>query len=201
MTTINNTNTPWFRDRLAERRLSQRGLAKLMGLDPGALSLTLRGLREMKMAECVEMARLLGVTADEVMKNAGIRVDHKHDKIRISGWIDGIGEYHPSPDEPLGEVPHPGIGYPVHLKATLCRTAGSHIDHMDGWLLFHEDVSDGVPADAIGRLSLCKLRGAGACVAKPTRSFTRGRWNLSGPAVSTKDVELDWAMPVLTIAT
>ena len=39
--------TEWFKQKLAERKLSQRQLAKLMGLDPAAVSLMLRGQRKM----------------------------------------------------------------------------------------------------------------------------------------------------------
>ncbi len=35
-------DTEWFRDRLASRKLSQRGLAKAMGVDPSAVSLMFR---------------------------------------------------------------------------------------------------------------------------------------------------------------
>lgn len=40
-------NTEWFRQLLATRKLSQRGLAKLLELDPAAVSLMLRGSGEM----------------------------------------------------------------------------------------------------------------------------------------------------------
>lgn len=35
-------NTEWFRQLLSTRKLSQRGLAKLLELDPAAVSLMLR---------------------------------------------------------------------------------------------------------------------------------------------------------------
>ncbi|NDC87109.1 MAG: XRE family transcriptional regulator, partial [Betaproteobacteria bacterium] len=52
-------DTDWFRDRLKERKLSQRGLAKLLELDPGALSLTLRGLRKLTTEEAHAIATVL----------------------------------------------------------------------------------------------------------------------------------------------
>lgn len=60
-------DTNWFRDRLADRGLSQRALARIMGLDAAAVSLMLRGRRVMKLTEAAEIARLLGVPAEDVM--------------------------------------------------------------------------------------------------------------------------------------
>lgn len=52
-------DTKWFRDRLADKGLSQRGLARHMGLDSAAISLMLRGRRAMKITEAAEIASLL----------------------------------------------------------------------------------------------------------------------------------------------
>ena len=64
-------DTDWFQGRLAAKRMSQRGLARLMGLDPAAVSLMLRGKRKMTTTEAAEIARLLNVEVGEVMVRAG----------------------------------------------------------------------------------------------------------------------------------
>ena len=64
-------DTRWFHNQLADKRLSQRQLAKRMDLDPAAVSLMLRGKRKMSAAEAAEIATLLGVSADEVLMRAG----------------------------------------------------------------------------------------------------------------------------------
>ena len=64
-------DTRWFQAQLADRRLSQRKLASLMGLDPGAVSLALHGKRKLSAAEVADIARLLGVGVDEVMMHLG----------------------------------------------------------------------------------------------------------------------------------
>lgn len=70
-------NTRWFQNRIADVRLSQRRVAKHLGLDPAAVSLMIRGKRKMSAAEAAELARLLGVTVNEVMRHAGIaRVEY-----------------------------------------------------------------------------------------------------------------------------
>lgn len=49
-------NTEWFRQLLSTRKLSQRGLAKLMELDPAAVSLMLRGQRKMTNEEAHQVS-------------------------------------------------------------------------------------------------------------------------------------------------
>lgn len=193
--------TEWFRDRLADKRMSQRGLARAMGLDAAAVSLMLRGKREMKLAEAAEIARLLGVPAEEVLANAGVRTGSGHTQIQITGIVDGHGEVHCRLSEPLGIIAHPGGDLPPNINALQCRTAGTDMDHMDGWLLYVQDVKAGVNPDAIGHLSVCHLTNGVTYLAKPTRSYTRGRWDLSSPGMTAKAVELDFAKPVLLIAT
>lgn len=186
---------------MADRKISQRGLARAMGVDPAAMSLMLRGRREMKIAEAVEIARILGVSADEVMENAGVRLNSSHKQVGVVAWIDADGESHLASDDPRMTLPHPGGGIPLNVNAIVCRTAGGPLDHMDGWVLFSEDIRAGVPAEAIGRLSICKIANGIAFLAKVTRSPQRGRWNLIGPAATISNVELEWALPVLLIQT
>lgn len=64
-------NARWFQNLLADKRLSQRQLAKRMGLDPAAVSLMIHGKRKMSAVEASELARQLGVTVDEVLLHAG----------------------------------------------------------------------------------------------------------------------------------
>ena len=54
-------NTEWFRQLLSTRKLSQRGLAKLLELDPAAVSLMLRGQRKMTNEEAHQISMILGV--------------------------------------------------------------------------------------------------------------------------------------------
>jgi hypothetical protein len=191
-------DTSWFKGRLADQKLSQRGLARQLGLDPAAVSLTLRGKREMKIAEAAAIARLLGVPADEVMEHAGVRISSKHTLVPICSTMDATLEVLP---EPTGmTVPHPGGDLPNDLTAIQCRTAGTDIDHMDGWVLFTSSRMDGnVQAEAVGRLSVIRLKNGVITVAKLARGLNRNRWNLISPVGTMRDVEVEWAKPVLLI--
>lgn len=125
-------DTDWFRDRLTQRKMSQRGLARALGLDAAAVSLMLRGRREMKLTEAAEVARLLGVPAEDVIAAAGVRISSSGALVPIVAWVDGQAEMH---WEPTGEnVPNPGAGLPATISAVQCKTAGTPLAHMDGWL-------------------------------------------------------------------
>lgn len=191
-------DTKWFRERLADQRMSQRGLARSLGLDPAAVSLTLRGKREMKIAEAAAIARLIGVPADEVMRHAGVRIGSDGKMVLVCSYMDASAEVH---TESTGlTVPHPGGDMPERLTAIQCRTAGTELDHMDGWVLFAPIAMDGtVQADAVGRLSVVRLRGGVIHIAKLMRGMRRGRWNLVSPIGTMKDVELEWAKPILLV--
>jgi transcriptional regulator with XRE-family HTH domain len=193
-----SVDTKWFRDRLADRQLSQRGLARLMGLDAAAVSLMFRGKREMKITEAAELARLLGVPADDVLEAAGVRIASQGERIPIVGWVDGAAEFHWQNDGDT--LPHPGAGLAVDITAAQCRTAGSPLAHMDGWILYGQGTApNGVQAESVGRLSWCRLRGGVIYLAAPSRSRQRGRWDLAGPAVDVRAADLEWAAPVLLI--
>lgn len=194
-------NTRWFQDTLADRQMSQRGLARAMGLDSGAISLMFRGKRAMRLTEAASIAALLGVPAEDVIANAGVRISSEGKAVAITGYVDGTGEVHNRAPEPLGTVDHPGGSLPLAVSAVQCRTAGTELDHMDGWLLFSPEAKRGVSAEAIDRLSLCQITNGVLYLAKPTRSYTRGRWDLFGPSMTAKDIELEYATPVLQIIT
>ena len=193
-----SVDTKWFRDRLADQRLSQRGLARQLGLDSAAVSLMLRGKREMKIAEAAAIARLIGVPADEVMRHAGVQISSKGEMVLVSAYMDASAEVHAESTDMT--VPHPGGDLPETLTAIQCRTAGTALDHMDGWVMFANLHMDGsVQADAVGRLSVLRLRDGVMHVAKLTRGSRRGVWNLVSPIGTIKDAEVEWAKPILLV--
>ena len=65
-------DTRWFQNKLADRGLSQRALARRLGLDPAAVSLMLHGRRNMSAKEAAEVAGALGVGIDAVVTRAGL---------------------------------------------------------------------------------------------------------------------------------
>lgn len=191
-------NTEWFRERMADRKLSQRGVARELGLDPAALSLTLRGKRTMKMHEAIDLARLLGVPLAELLVRSGVNAMMPSQAIAVTGWLDNHGEVHFEPD--LGEADRP-LGLPTGATAIQCRTAGSDLDYMDGWVLFVDRPSEPPTPENVGRLCLVRLTGSVVYLAQLRRGYASGRWNLAGPVAHATDVSVDWAAPILNIRT
>lgn len=68
-----NIDTRWFQDRLSDRGVSQRKLARVLGLDPAAVSLMLHGRRKFTAREAVDVAGVLAVEVDEVLRHAGVK--------------------------------------------------------------------------------------------------------------------------------
>lgn len=192
-------NTEWFRSKLQERRLSQRGLAKLMGLDSSAISLMLRGRREMKLAEAAQIAALIGVPAEEVLANVGVNMRNEGANVPIVATLDEHGEIHFGDAATLGTVPRPAGDLPAEMSAIQCRTAGSPLDYMDRWLLFFGPLKAGVNPDSIERMSLIKRSGGLPSVGQVRRSYTRGKWDVSNPLRTASNVDLEYATPILLI--
>lgn len=60
----------WFQDVLDRTGVSQADLARHLQLAPSAISRMFKGERQMKLAEAVQIAALLGVTQDDVLRHA-----------------------------------------------------------------------------------------------------------------------------------
>ncbi len=65
-------DAPWFDAKLAERGLSRRVLAAAAGMSEDDLTLVFKDQRELSAEEVGVFAELLGVTAAEVARQAGV---------------------------------------------------------------------------------------------------------------------------------
>jgi transcriptional regulator with XRE-family HTH domain len=194
-------DTRWFQNLIADRRLSQRRLAKQLGLDPAAVSLMFRGKRRMQMHEAADVARLLGVSMDEVLAHAGIRPPRTESEfheltIPLVYWMDGSGEMHAM--DP-GERIEIKTVLPEDVVACQCRTAMSSIEHMDRWVLFFRAPQRrGVQDAAVGRYSVMRLRGGVMTAGYLRPGYRRDTYAVHGP-MNLMDAEVEWAAPVVLI--
>lgn len=62
----------WFKVRLAELGHTQRALAKVLDIDPAAVTLMLQGKRKIELKEAVALARLLDVSVEEILERVGV---------------------------------------------------------------------------------------------------------------------------------
>lgn len=193
-------DTDWFVSRIAARKLSQRGLAKLMGLDPAALSLALRGKRKLTLEEAAQLSVLLDVSTTEVLERAGIQT-HGENKVKVIGYL--------KPDNSvqlagtgLHEMVEAPPNVPANCVAIQARTAGSSAESIDGWLYF-VSADHGNPALSLGHFALLAIKGNGMKLAHVRKGYKRGTYNLLSKNSDEvlQNAELAWASPVLWIKT
>jgi transcriptional regulator with XRE-family HTH domain len=65
----------WFQQALDRAGVSQADLARHLRLAPSAVSRMLKGERQMKLLEAVQVSAFLGVTQEEVLRHAGAGLD------------------------------------------------------------------------------------------------------------------------------
>lgn len=73
MPPIQKVDKAWFFHRMKEKNLSLRKVAREMALDPGALSRAFDGGRKINSDEAAQIARILGVSGDEVLYRLNLR--------------------------------------------------------------------------------------------------------------------------------
>lgn len=194
--TAQTINTKWFRDRLAERDMSLRRLAKLLELDPSAVSLMLRGMRTMTADEANRISGLLTIPVTEVLAQAGIPIEEDARSMPIKATIDARGALHPvgakNPRRVVAprDVPAAGLAMQVRAPELL----------QDGWVLF-AGAFDTRVMTMIDRVAVVEIAGDGRVVGTIKRGYDDGRVSIV-PFVGSaniENVEPKSAAPVLWI--
>jgi plasmid maintenance system antidote protein VapI len=189
-------NTEWFRQLLATRKLSQRGLAKLMELDPAAVSLMLRGQRRMTPDEAHQLSLILGVPITEVLRQAGIDVSDDVRRVKVTGYIDGDAQVTLFPKRTHDRVVGPA-DCPEGTYALQKRTPNTP---QDGWMYFVSPSEDD-PRAHLGQLCCIALENGEHLVCFLHRGYRTGTFNLircNGVAQRT-DAGVVWASRVLWV--
>ena len=189
-------DTLWFKDRLADKKISQRGLAKLLELDAAAVSLMLRGKRKMTPHEAHQISMILGVPILEVMRAAGIDITEDVRKVPIAAHMDSYGNIIAMPNGTHDIVIGPG-DCPVGTYAVQVRT---HASIKDGWLLFVSP-AQGDPGNHIDNMCVCATKDGKHLMGLIRKGYRRENQNLIlWPSHETiTDVQIAWASPVLWI--
>jgi hypothetical protein len=192
-------NTQWFTDRLAERRLSQRQLAKLMGVDSAAVSLMLRGKRRMTLEEAAQLAVLLQSSTQEVLEAAGVPMNAVR-QVPVIGFKQADGTVVLTPEGTHDMVDAPP-GLPGDAVAIQARTAGTDRQVVDGWLYYLSERQHN-PDKAVDTYAMVAIKNNGLLMRHVKRGYKRGTYNLSDEFGRTQqNVELAWVSPVFWIKT
>lgn len=122
----------WFLERLVGAKISQRQLAKHLGLDPAAVTLILQDRRKITSNEALQIASLLGVSVAEILRRAGVDVRDDVRKVPIAGIVADEGKvtFLPEKTHDMVVCPAdvPATGFAVQVRAAT--------NYKDGWLYF-----------------------------------------------------------------
>lgn len=142
-----SVNTRWFAEHLAANHLSMRQLAKLLKLDPSAVSLMLRGKRKMTPTEANSIARILSLPVTEVLRKAGVQISEDTRTLPLRWRIDAEGRLTEIKKKPLRNVHVPPD---VPLSGFAVQVTVPEKEY-DGWILYCTPAGPG--ADVfIGRM-------------------------------------------------
>ena len=174
MTAQKKINTKWFRERLAENDMSMRRLAKLLELDPSAVSLMLRGKRTMTAEEANKISGLLTISVTEVLSQAGIPIEDDARQMQVKAYISAAGTLHPITTKNLRRVNAPrdvpANGLAVQIRAPELLT--------DGWIVFAGAFDTRVEA-LIDRLCIVDVVGNGYVLGTLKRGYDDERYNIA----------------------
>jgi transcriptional regulator with XRE-family HTH domain len=206
---VQEIDTEWFTARMAERRITQRGLAKLLGVDASSAHHLLHGRRVMTAAHAAQIAMILAVPLADVMRHGGIKMGKASTgdapiaingvrDVPIVGTVDGQGEVAIDFDHTRGHVPAvPGL--PDGAVAVQYRTIMSPWQVWDGWFAFIEPPTElGDPGRHLNKLVVTKITGSVTVIRQMLPGYAPGRFNLvTVGATDFEDAEVEWATPVL----
>lgn len=148
-------DTRWFKDQLADRKLSMRKVAKQLGRDVASISRMLSGTRHMKIDEASALASLFGVPLKEVLRRCGVDLDHAFggERVPLVGWVGEGWTVH------MGETPGSRfVVAPPYTGTVALRDQSGSL--RDGWLMYFKPDRH-VRRNAFGRLSIVELEGTG----------------------------------------
>ena len=182
----------WFKLRLEIQKISQRKLAREIGMDPGALSLTLHGKRKMQIDEANRIAQVLSVPTTDVIRAAGIEELSGERSVPVVGYVE-VDSTVTFTDSPIASVSSPPDIPPGSLSVQF--RPGYPGGFLPDALAFYTRPT-GISHDAIQRLSVVKLKDGQVKCCFLRRGVRSGTY-LCGD----KQVDLEWASPILWIKT
>ncbi|MCW5623323.1 MAG: helix-turn-helix transcriptional regulator [Burkholderiales bacterium] len=191
-------NTAYFDGLFRDRQISRRALCTKMGMDPGAMSLALRGRRAFTLSELQLISDLLSVPIHDVLQAVGLRIDPPGARhAPLVGILDGTGRVSPPAGGDVVRFAGPA-DLPEDCAAIQARTAGTAAHWLDGAVLFFEKRTTwSLDPSALGRLCLAQA-GDTLLVGHVERGYRQGLYNLSGIAVAT-NLALEGVLPILWI--
>ena len=192
-------NQAWFQQKLRERKISQRQLAKKMDMDPASISNLFAGKRRMTPEEAKTIAGYLLVPVTEVLRQAGVDVQDDVRKLPIAGFINGQSVAYSIAEGAEDYMPAPA-DVSADAYALQARTQMTSASYADGWL-FIVDGTRHDPANMYGKLCLSATKSGELFLGIVTRGYKLNHHNVS-LLLATQSIEnrdVIWASPILWI--
>jgi transcriptional regulator with XRE-family HTH domain len=190
-------NKQWFIGRLQAIKISQRTLAKMIDLDPSAVTLMLSGRRKITTGEVHKIASIFNVSVAEVMRHAGIDVTDDVRKVKIKGFIGEKSRVTFSNDKTLETVIAPA-DVPADSFCLQVRQPGAS---QDGWLVFvsGEKTTGQNVIDRPALVQLTEQEHLTCLVRRGYKANTVNIYPLNATADPLENQVIAWASPVLWI--
>lgn len=170
-------DTKWFREQLKKSGKTQAAWARHMGVDPSGVSYLVRGKRRWHMQTIQQAADFLRVPAGEVARAVGLKMDigGAHQKCRLIGTVDHYmvvqSNVHSAEVDGLSSMP-------ADTVAVRVQTAGTPMDHMDGWLLYFQP-SRNIDPSLVTRLCIAEMEDGSRRVGNLRRGYEPNTYNLN----------------------
>lgn len=192
-----NIDAEWFKAMLYEKRLTIRGLAKLMGLNPSTVSLMLRGIRSIHNEDAIKLAEHLNTTPIEIFRRAGAPVEDEVRRIPMAAYLDADDMVHRLDSDASQSIEAP-YDTPTNGYALQVRTGRLY----DGWIAIING-NKHTPHDCIGTAAVyCRKDGMmGLGIIR--RGYMKDAYNIdqiyTGSGSKYQNVDLLWCQPVVWI--
>lgn len=197
----------WLKALLMRKGISQRELAKTLGMSPPSLNLVLSGKRTMNDKIAQLLANTAGMSLQAFLSRLQSPQKRKYagestfpfegTEMEITGWIDGKLFVHDG--KPKGPATAMGPVFEGRPRVLRFQTQGSPFESFDGGLAYFYPTGK-IDPDAIGKaMSVVKMSLGGQLLRVVKKGYSAGRYNLFLPNGEAKemDVELDSAAPVV----
>lgn len=150
-----------------------RRLAKLMELDPSAVSLMLRGKRTITSQEANKISGLLTIPVTEVLRQAGVLVNENMRQMVLKATIDKAGQLSATERKNPRRVAAPD-NVPLNGTAAQVRVPKSTFD---GWVLF-AGAADSRTDAFVNRLCFIELAASVTVVGTLLRGYEEKKHNI-----------------------
>jgi transcriptional regulator with XRE-family HTH domain len=187
------TDTKWFKNRIKDKKLTQKELAHFVGMEDTAIYRFLEGARPLRVEEAVKMATILEVPLYDVLERVGASPSLESISLPIVGSVNGSLDITTS----MGLPPVRSI--PLFETTVLGLICDDNLSPFYGWVFTFIPASEVEPS-AIGRLSVVKLSSGKMLIRFLKPGLNAGKFDLgslNGPTLNNFDVFT--ASPVLLI--